>query len=208
MAGTPCGSNSNRNDAGACVCNSGFTDYGGVCSKCPPGALFSSKTNKCIYVCGQNSVYSESAAACVCNPGYGMYGGSCQTCPADYFISNGYCVTCPVNSNYNSAKKNCDCLTGYFTNQWGVCAQKCATNEVYNADTQSCRCIEGLARVNGVCQICPQGSIPAEDGSSCSVCKVNEVLINGDCVCQQGYAYNSANVCTQCSSLPNGFLTN
>jgi hypothetical protein len=208
VVGAPCVANSHRNADGSCSCDTGFTNYTGTCSKCPQGALWSSSSSQCIFVCGQNSAYSASASACVCNPGFGLLGGSCQQCPNSYFISSGYCVTCPVNSAYNSATKNCDCLSGFYTNQWGVCAQKCGTNEVYNAATQSCSCIVGLGRINGACQLCPAGSSPTADGNACSTCKANEILVNGQCACQQGYAYNSGRVCTACASLPNAFLVN
>ena len=32
--------------------------------------------------------------------------------------------------------------------------------------------------------------------------------VGGSCVCQQGYAFNSARICTACTSLPNAFLIN
>jgi hypothetical protein len=128
VVGTQCNANSHRAADGTCACDTGFTNYSGVCSKCPPGALWSSSSSQCIYVCGQNSAYSASAAACVCNSGYGNLGGVCQTCPQGYFVSNGFCVTCPVNSGYNPSTTRCDCLSGFFTNQWGICATKCGTN--------------------------------------------------------------------------------
>jgi len=129
IAGAACGANSERSSTGACVCITGFTSYNGVCSRCPPGALWSSASSRCIFVCGQNSAYSNSANACVCNSGFGLLNGACQACPQDYFVSNGYCVTCPVNAVYNSASRNCVCSNGFFTNQWGICARKCGTNE-------------------------------------------------------------------------------
>ena len=208
IAGVACGANQVRDSTGRCVCSTGFTNYNGVCSRCPPGALWSSASSKCIFVCGQNSAYSSSANSCVCNAGFGLFSGSCQPCPSGYFISNGYCVTCPVNSVFNAATQTCGCISGFFTNQWGICARKCGTNEVYNAATQLCSCVDGLARVNGACQICPSGSTPTADGSACSTCKANEILVNGQCQCNQGYAYNNAKVCTLCSSLSNGFLIN
>jgi hypothetical protein len=161
-----------------------------------------------VYVCGQNSLYSTAASACVCNPGFGLLNNVCQQCPLNYFISNNYCVTCPLNAAYNSATKNCECASGFFTNQFGLCTRKCGTNEVYDASIQDCNCIKGLGRINGACQVCPAGSTPTADGSGCSNCKANEVLVNGQCLCQQGYAFNAARVCTLCSSIPNGFLVN
>jgi len=173
VVGAPCVGNAKRNADGTCSCEAGYTNFTGVCSKCPQGALWSSSANKCIWVCGQNSAYSASANACVCNPGYALLSGSCQSCPEGYFISNGYCVTCPINSAYNTATKNCDCLSGFFTNQFGICARRCGTNEVYNSATQTCSCVLGLGRINGVCQICPSGSTPTADGNACSTCKPN-----------------------------------
>lgn len=116
VQGTPCGVNSVRRADGSCQCLPGFTNYNGVCSQCPPGAFWSSASNRCVFVCGQNSAYSATANACVCLSGFGLMGGLCQVCPSNYFISNGYCVTCPVNSNYNSKTANCDCNNGFFTN--------------------------------------------------------------------------------------------
>lgn len=208
VSGSPCSANSHRNTDGTCVCDSGYTNYSGVCSKCPQGAFWSSSSNQCVFVCGQNSAYSSAAGACVCNSGYGLFGGACQLCPTGYFVISGYCVTCPVNSAYSSVSGKCDCQLGYFTNQWGICTQKCGTNEAYNSLTQSCGCLQGLGRVNGTCQLCPSGSTPASDGSSCSICGVNQALVGGICACQQGYAFNSAGVCIACASLQNGFLVN
>lgn len=208
VQGAPCPANSTRQANGSCKCDDGLTNYNGFCSKCPSGALWSSQTNSCIFVCGQNAIYSNSANSCVCNPGYGILNSQCQACPNNYFISNGYCVTCPVNSALNPSSNNCDCLTGFYTNQAGICTQKCGTNEDYDPISQQCACLSGLGRVNGVCTVCPAGSRPAADGSSCSICGNNEQLVGGVCVCQAGFALNSGRVCTACASLPNGFMIN
>ena len=66
----------------------------------------------------------------------------------------------------------------------------------------------GLGRINGVCTICPAGSSASGDGSACAACGDNQQLVGGQCVCNNGYALNSAKVCIICSSLPNGFLIN
>ena len=208
VAGAPCPANSRRVSADKCQCNEGFNDYQGVCSRCPPGALWSSVASQCIYVCGQNSAYSAQAGKCACNPGFGMINGMCDVCPQNHFIGNGYCVTCPLHSNYNSNSKRCECSNGFFTNEFGLCVQKCGQNEEYDISAHNCRCLKGLGKVNGVCQICPAGSRPTADGSACNHCRANEELRNGQCVCVAGYAYNSAGVCSVCSSLENGFMIN
>ena len=206
--GAPCQANAQRDNSGNCVCNEGFNDYNGVCSRCPPGALWSSAASTCIYVCGQNSAYSASAGRCVCNPGFGFINKVCQQCPSNHFISQGYCVTCPLNAHYSSERKKCDCKDGFFLDQVGSCVAKCGTNEIYDQSSQRCRCIGGLGKVNGACQICPTGSRPTANGDGCNFCKVNEQLLNGVCVCEAGYATNSAGVCTVCSSLDNAFIIN
>ena len=208
LQGTPCPANSTRTADGSCQCNSGLTNYNGFCSQCPPGSFFSSQTSGCVFVCGQNAAYNATSGACSCLPGFGLQNGQCAQCPNNYFLSNGYCVTCPVNSQLNPVTNNCDCSNGYYTNQNGVCTLKCATNEIYSADTQLCRCRSGLGRVNGVCTVCPDGSTASADGSACNVCGVNQQLSGGKCICITGYALNSDGICTLCSNLPNGFLIN
>ena len=208
VKGKPCPVNTIKAANGSCDCKPGFKNYGGICSQCPPGAFWSSASQKCVFVCGQNSAYSTAANACKCLDGFGLMGGLCQECPANYFVSNGYCVTCPVNSKFNAATNNCDCNSGYFTNQFGICTQKCGTNEEFNPATHKCGCIKGLGRISGVCTVCPPGTQAAVDGSSCSNCGPNEMLNNGLCICKQGFAHNSAKVCTACHELTNGFLIN
>ena len=172
VLGKPCETGSTRQADGSCKCNEGLKNYGGYCSKCPKGAIWSEQTNSCIHVCGQNSAFDKSVNKCVCNPGFGMLNGVCDACPSNYFISSGYCVTCPVNSVLKNGK--CECNQGYFTNEFGICSRKCGTNEEYDQANHQCVCIKGLGKVSGVCTVCPPGSKPTADGSGCSSCKVNE----------------------------------
>lgn len=102
-----------------------------------------------------------------------MRNSQCEICPHGYFISNGYCVTCPRNSVLNQQTKTCDCKLGFFTNQYGMCTRKCGTNEVYDEATLQCKCLSGLGRINGACTVCPDGAKPSADGQSCSQCGVN-----------------------------------
>lgn len=41
MEGTPCQASSTRQADGSCQCNAGLTNYGGICSRCPNGAIWS-----------------------------------------------------------------------------------------------------------------------------------------------------------------------
>lgn len=70
--------------------------------------------------CVANSQYDSTQSRCVCNSGYISSGGSCvpsQNCPhnsywnptaaqcicnaAFQYVINGYCQTCPSNSDWN-----------------------------------------------------------------------------------------------------------
>ena len=164
VLGEPCATGSTRQADGSCKCDAGLKNYGGFCSRCPKGSIWSENPGKCFHVCGQNSAFDTAANKCVCNPGFGLLNGVCDSCPSGYFISSGYCVTCPVNSVLNSASDTCECNQGYYTNQFGVCARKCGTNEEYDQGFHKCMCLKGLGRVNGACTVCPNGSKPAANG--------------------------------------------
>jgi hypothetical protein len=138
--------------------------------------------------------------------GYGIDGtGTCQQCSANFFVQNNYCVTCPINSNFNSTTKNCQCNTGFLANTAGFCVKKCANNEVFNSASQSCVCFTGLGRTNGVCGVCAVGTIPDSNGN-CAGCSTNQVLYNGQCICANGYISNQYGVCTVCSQVTGAFL--
>lgn len=205
MKGAPCPANSTRQTDGTCKCDAGLSSYNGVCSKCPVGALWSSSVNKCIFVCGQNAAFNTASNACACLPTFGMIQGICQQCPSNYYVANGYCVTCPVSSTYNPKSTQCECNSGFQTSPSGICQKKCNTNEVFNQ--AACQCVTGLGRINGTCQICPSGSSLSADGT-CNTCGANQVLVNGKCSCAQGFALNSGQVCTACASIPGAFLLN
>jgi hypothetical protein len=138
--------------------------------------------------------------------GYGIDGsGTCQQCPSNFFVQNNYCVTCPINSNFNSTTGNCQCNAGFLTNTAGFCVKKCANNEVFNSASQSCVCYTGLGRTNGVCGVCAVGTIPDSNGN-CAGCSTNQVLYNGQCICANGYISNQYGVCTVCSQVTGAFL--
>lgn len=128
LAGTPCPPSSSRNEKGECVCDAGLTKYADYCAKCPLGAIFDNATQKCVYVCGENSAYNTVQQKCLCLTGYGITNKVCAKCPANYFVQNNYCVTCPVNSILSSTTKKCECADGFLLSKEGVCVKKCANN--------------------------------------------------------------------------------
>lgn len=120
LPGKPCPAFSTRDSTGKCVCFPGYIDYGTYCARCAEGLIWSEKDGKCILPCGQNEVPNQNNK-CVCLPEYGKYEGKCQKCPGNYFIVEGYCVTCPIGTFLNSATNLCECNSGYAPNALGIC---------------------------------------------------------------------------------------
>ena len=76
-------------------------------------------------------------------------------CPEGFHAADGYCVTCAIRSKYNRISKACECESGYFLNEYGICSFKCGQNEVYSERLSRCVCVQGLGKVNNACQLCP-----------------------------------------------------
>ena len=57
--------------------------------------------------CGINEKLDIRTGECVCKEGYGRHEGKCDICPSAYFIVDGYCVSCPLNSIYNAQNNKC-----------------------------------------------------------------------------------------------------
>lgn len=65
----------------------------------------------------------------------------------------------------------------------GGCVYKCANNEVYNLNYQKCECVNGLGRINGVCQLCTNSTIIDIFTQNCVQCQPNSYYLNGACLC-------------------------
>lgn len=89
----------------------------------------------------------------------------------------------------------------------GFCVGKCTKpNQVYDAGRKVCRCADGLGlSPTGDCQICPLG-VDSVSFKCLTGCKTNEVLVGSECVCKNGFGFNSAQLCIDCSALSGGFL--
>ncbi len=65
----------------------------GLCVKCLSPGIFDYSLGKCIYLCGDNSVFDEAKKECVCQEGYGYTSnGKCDFCEEPTFLKDGYCV--------------------------------------------------------------------------------------------------------------------
>jgi len=118
---------------GTCSCNSGFYNISGTCSQCPVSSYWSSQAKKCVFICGVNAVYNETAKGGQCIAGFGLDASeNCVICGNGFSPINGYCATCPNNAVYNATSQQCLCKNGFLVNPQGFCIQKCSNNEMYN----------------------------------------------------------------------------
>lgn len=80
-----------------------------------------------------------------------------------------------------------------------VCTGSCGENQVWKDD--KCVCTAKYAWYNGNCRVCPTGSIPNEDQSSC-ICESNSALYSSDknlCIsCPTGSQLNNARDGCEC----------
>jgi hypothetical protein len=110
---TPCPANSQQySPNNTCQCLPNFYNISNTCSKCPSNSVYQLTTNSCLYVCGINSLYNSTISQCQCLPTFGLTSSGCQQCPLNYFVLNGYCVTCPLNSINEGLI--CKCHPGYY----------------------------------------------------------------------------------------------
>ena len=69
-------------------------------------------------------IYSHKTSKCECKNGFGYLDGICKQCHGHYFLKDGYCVSCPINSIYDSVKDTCVCAEGFALID-GICQRKC-----------------------------------------------------------------------------------
>jgi hypothetical protein len=68
-----------------------------------------------------------------------------------------------------------------------MCVNRCGVNQQWNG--QLCVCINGAARINGVCRVCPLGSSPNSNQDNCE--------------CATGFIFNADTLrCIQTISCP------
>jgi hypothetical protein len=162
------------------------------------GGCFFRNTSQVIS-CPLNSHSNSDKTACLCNEGYESYKQTCLQ-------------TCPVYSSRTSYGL-CACKYGYIMNSSHLCESICPENSVYNLGLDQCRCNSNYAMINGKCSQCPKGQIfdpstsqclaafynIAQDGTQLSLCKVNEVVVNGQCVCDS-WSIKAGDRCVLCPS--------
>ena len=77
----------------------------------------------CILPCGINEEVMNGK--CQCKMGFGRYDDKCDRCPSNFFINDGFCVSCPIASTLDPATGICVCDNGLQLDPNGFCVEKC-----------------------------------------------------------------------------------
>ena len=197
-----CFPNSRPNAQGQCICNDGFYNSGnqciphtcqngmvfnGVSCVCPTGQFMDSITNQCTF----------------CNGfGQAVQGNTC-VCSSTFFPTSTGCQPCPANSIYNSASRQCTCLSGFtLVNNQCTNIPSCPQGAQWNAVTSACQCLtQGHFIINNVCAPCPANS--QWNGTACQ-CQSGFVLSGNSCIvsCAVGSTWNGQSCVCQPQSQP------
>lgn len=149
--------------------------------------------------CPPNSYWNQATNQCLCNAFL-------------HYVINGYCQSCPLNSQWNGTL--CLCQTGYTmkdntcvcspgTYLIGSTCRACDVNAVYILSQRTCVCKGGWYGTFDRCSQCPSScatcSGPGND--QCITCPVNSQFSNGFCTsssCPSGYYTDGNNNCQAC----------
>ncbi len=170
---TNCGAGNTTYDVGQSGCEScaGNTrGVNGICTDCPMGELASSDHSNCA----------------PCGPGTQVAGGRCENCAAGTFSASGVaCLDCPIGKISAEAASGCQaCNSGDTT---------------YSARSATCAPCVGSAGQNGICDVCPEPTVPSADRTGCVACQRGYQYQAGSCVaCQAGSISTDGITCTPC----------
>lgn len=117
-----CPNNLVYNGNNGCGCSGGKVLKGAVCvSQCKADELVDASGH--CYTCGNNQIISNGQ--CVCISGYALNScGICVlACSSGSFNYQGGCAVCPLNTVFNADIGGCTCPTGYYQDNFGVCAK-------------------------------------------------------------------------------------
>ena len=163
--------------AGQCVCNRGnYMDGGGECQACSTSCLTCSgpSASDCTS-CRQNAVVSSG----ICTPLPGFFLNSTNgiampcylTCTSCKGLQIGDCLLCKDGASKFTDNNTCSCQTGLN----------------FNITTSSC--FSPACSLS--CLTCD-----TKDPNKCTSCRMNSVLNNSKCICQQGFTDDGKGGCT------------
>lgn len=81
----------------------------------------------------------------------------------------------------------------------------CGAQQMFDPANNKCVCKDGLALINGVCNICPAGTFPDSQTQTCKGCHSNHILIGNKCVCRPGLGFGANGECQECDHIVDGY---
>ena len=145
--------------SGACVCEVGYVEIGGVCTSCGTGCAICTSSTDCI-LCALESIDNND--------------GTCS-CPKGTFLTNVdntlYCRPCASNcADCFDAEDTCtECINGYVANDQNTCV--CPAGTYVTPDLSSC--LNCMPRCNA-----------CTGPTDCSECQTNTVWDGTQCALQ------------------------
>ena len=186
-----CPANASCDDGVKFVCNDGWYNSGGVCTKC-----------------SVENATCTSAEDYSCLSGFYDDGKSCNACPENATCAGGheyfYCKDGYYKQIYQDNTPQCfscsghvcegetliGCAEGYYKHYTGYCA-KCSSLFYCPGGTTTSMCIEGYYKdSNGNCRVCPTGYFCPQGESSTGADNIRDH-------CASGY-YRTGGSCTKC----------
>ena len=190
------------------VCSDWEYQSGTECYVCPASCvtceLSTSSASAAVCVeCPYNSTFDDNGE-CECFSGLSMIYHVEST---DYYqYQRPECVDCPANCNrcwIQDGNASCyECATGYVQSTANQLCDICADGyaEIDGRCVEDCQATY-FRNTLGVCEACNERlrCLSCTSTESCTSCRNvdTEVLVNGQCVCQDGY-YQTDNGCQSC----------
>ncbi|CAL6045805.1 Conserved_hypothetical protein [Hexamita inflata] len=209
------------NDDCVALYNQGSIWDGASGCKCDNANGYAGDSNSFCTDCKRLSQYAAGSSCVVPCTGYQVLQNNiCQNCPTNTVPSFDHmsCVTCILKYGTGSISLNlqdcvCDKSKGFVGKGIGayvnsVCVDCWRQGKIINDDFHLCQPCGGVGVVlqNGICQNCPNGLVPSEDGLSCITCNqkygIGSIYVNLYlCVCDKINGFTSLDensVCTDC----------
>lgn len=199
-----------------CACNTGYFLCDSECVSCHKTCkkCSSSVCQECIddYAIPN---YLLSDGSCICIDGYYLNESSCVPCDNScQLCTKDSCTKC-ISPKATPINGICQCITGYYAEQAGVCKScdvSCAQcnsaqclqcyNDYSQLHGKFCKCPSSMFTTNShrTCYQCHDSCEQCTSLVACSKCKdLHAKPANGICNCQSGY-FMIDNACVACDS--------
>ncbi|CAD8157761.1 unnamed protein product [Paramecium pentaurelia] len=188
-------------------CDQGQVENQGSCVDCPVNCLSCSVLLSCdtcmlgFYV--TPLVYQCSACSINCQVCSGSSGFLCSTCFPKFYKSGSSCQACPTYCATCTSNSVCQtCVDHYFIigTICSVCDTTCKTCLGTSSTCTSCDVGKYLS--NSQCLPCISPcSACINNSNDCTSCiNINQIAVNFQCVCNDGYYFDGSNQCQLCEA--------